>query len=194
MRHLGLKLILFVAVWYELSVEFRISPDAAFLATIGLLVGGWLAMRLAGQAAYLMGPLTSGLLIQVLLWFVLLWWFAPAVFHAIPVVFDLLIVVGLALAGARCRVLFEEEKKRGRKFVPAEHSVAVLLAVFGAMAACMISLRQWGSLWPLVAYVLIPGLPFAFGWRVAPLAAPDRFDAKVGDAGSFRDAGLSEER
>lgn len=194
MRHLGLKLILFVAVWYELSVEFRLGPDVAFLATIGLLAGGWIALRLAGQAAMLMGPMTSGLLIQTLLWFVLLWWFAPALFHAMPIVFDLLIVAGLSLAGARCHFLYEERKRSGRKLDTADHSVLIVLAVFGGLAACMVSLRQWGSLWPLVGYVLLPALPFAFGWRMAPLAAPERFDAKVGNADSFRDAGLSEER
>lgn len=140
------------------------------------------------------GPLTFGLLVQVVLWFGLLWWFAPALFHGVPLVFELLIVVALALAGARCRFLYEEQRRRGRKFVPAEHSEAVLVVVFGGLAACMVALHQWGSLWPIVGYVLLPALPFGFGWRMAPIAAPERFDAKVGDASAFRDAGLSDER
>ncbi|EJW10837.1 hypothetical protein A33M_3998 [Rhodovulum sp. PH10] len=185
---------MFVVIWYELAIELGLGADTAFLATLGLMAIWWSGLRLVAQGITLMGPFTFGLLAQTAVWLVLFWWFAPAAFHALPLLFDLLIVLALALSGARCRFLYEAYRQSGRRFVPAEHSGLVLLVVFGGLAACMVSLRYWGSLWPLAGYALLPAIPFGFGWRMAPLAAPDRFDAKVGDADAFRDAGLSEER
>jgi len=194
MKRLTFKLGLFVVVWYELMVEFGLGADFAFLLSLGLLGGFSLALRLAGQASGLMGPFTSGMLIQALLWLALLWWFAPAVFRAVPLVFDLLIVLGLALAGARCRYLYEVWRQKDGQFVPADYSLPIVIGVLGSLFGCMLALRYWGSLWPLVAYVLLPALPFGFGWRMGPLASADRPDARFGNAENFRDAGLSDER
>ena len=194
MNRFTLKLLLFIALWYEIAAEFRIDADSALIWTLAVIFGGRFALRYAAQAAGLLGPFTVGLLLQAVLWMALLWWFAPSLFHALPLVFDGVILVALALIGARCRFLFEEHRRKHGRLVLADHSGLVLAAVFGALFACMLSMRLFGSLLPLLGYALLPGLPLSFGWRMAPLAAPERFDAKTGDAGSFFDAGLSEDR
>ena len=138
MRHLALKSSLFVIGVVRAGVEFRIGPDVAFLATLALLAGGWIALRLVGQAAMLMGPVTSGLLMQVVLWFVLFWWFAPAVFQRCRFVFDLLIFVALVLRWRALPFPLRRVRERnGGKIVPADHSELVLAVTFGMLTACM---------------------------------------------------------
>lgn len=193
MRNLVFKFSLFVVVWYEVAVEFRLGGDLAFMVTLALLGCCWLAWRMSLQAAGLLGPVTSGALLQGVLWIGLFWWLAPAVFQAVPFVFDLLIFAGLVLAGARCRFLYDDYRQQGRRIVLADHSEFVLIGAATLMTGCMLALRNWGSLWPLVGLALLPALPFAFGWRMAPVAAAARHDAKVGNSDAFRDAGLSDE-
>jgi hypothetical protein len=193
-KSLTFKLGLFVLVWYELVVEFHLNPDTAFFVMLALVAGFAFARGVAAQIVTLVRPFTFGLLLQALLWIGLLWWMAPGVFTAIPFVLDLLIVLGLALIGARCRHLYEDYRQKHGFPKFSEHSGLVLLVVFGTLGACIAALQFWGSLWPLLGYALLPALPFSFGWRMGPLAAAERPDAKLGDAEAFRDAGLSEER
>jgi hypothetical protein len=194
MKRLTFKLGLFVVSWYEVGAELGLHPDTAFLVTLALFVGFGFARGIAGQIIGMIGPFTFGILLQAVLWIVLLWWLAPGVFHAMPFVFDLLIVLGLALVGARCRFLFEEHRAKHGPIELSEHSGLVLIVVFGALAACAFAMHRWGSLWPLLAYAALPVLPFSFGWRMGPLAAADRPDARFGSADDFRNAGLSEDR
>jgi hypothetical protein len=124
----------------------------------------------------------------------LFWWFAPATLRAQPVIFEIGAVVVLALAGARCRQQFEREYLLHGAAVWRAHSGVVVASLFGVLLILMMSLRHWGSLWPLVAYALLLGIPLGFGWRMVRPPSPDRPDAKVGNEETFRDAGLSEER
>lgn len=194
MKRIAFRLGLFVVVWYELGVELGLHPDTAFFVTLALFVGFGFARGIAGQIIGMIGPFTFGILLQAVLWIALLWWLAPRVFHAMPFVFDLAIVLGLALVGARCRYLFEERRAKHGPIDLSEHSGLVLLVVFGVLGACALAMHYWGSLWWLVGYALLPALPFSFGWRMGPLAAADRPDARFGNADDFRDAGLSEDR
>ncbi len=194
MKWIAFRLGLFVVIWYELGVELRLHPDTAFFVTLALFVGFSFARGIAGQIIGMIGPLTFGILLQAVLWIVLLWWLAPGVFHAMPFVFDLAIVLGLALVGARCRYLFEERRAKHGPVDLSEHSGVVLIAAASVLGACIFAMQRWGSLWPLLAYAALPLLPFSFGWRVGPSASADRPDARFGNADDFRDAGLSEDR
>jgi hypothetical protein len=193
MKRLAFRIWLFVIVWYEVAAEFRIGADMAFVVTLALLGGLWVARVLVAQSASLFGPVTSGLVLLLVLWFVLFWWLAPAAFQLVPFVFDVLIFVALVLAGARCRFLVDEYRANGGKIVPAEHSELVLAVTFGTLTLCMFAMNHWGTLWPLVGLALLPALPIAFGWRMGPVAAAARSDARMGDRDAFRDAGLSDE-
>lgn len=193
MRDLAFKFGLFVVVWYEVAAELRLGADMAFMVALALFGGGWLAMRLSTQVISLIGPVTFGALLQAAVWIGLFWWLAPATFRTVPFVFDLVVLAGLVLGGARCRFLFEEFRQQGGRIALAGHSELVLAAAAIVLTACMLALRNWGSLWPLFGFALLVALPFGFGWRMAPVAAAARHDAKVGDDDAFRDAGLSDE-
>jgi len=194
MRRISFKLGLFLILWYELCAELGLSADAGFVWALVVIFGGMLALRFLAQLAGMIGPFTFGLGFQTLLWVILLWWLVPSVFQALPLVADLMIVLALALLGARCRFLFERRRLRRGPLVAPEYAGMLVAAVLGALLVGMWLVAHWGSVWPLIGYALLPGLPFSFGWRMAPLAAARRPDARVGDAKTFRDAGLSEER
>jgi hypothetical protein len=113
---------------------------------------------------------------------------------SLPLVLIAFALFALAMIGASCRLGFERERAlRGKKLF-SDHSALVVGVILGGLFLCMVALRTWHSLWPLVGYLLLPGLPFGFGWRMGGMPSPDRVDAKLGDEETFRDAGLSEER
>lgn len=194
MNQLIFKLGLFFCIWYEIAAELHLDGDTAFIVGIAAWFGCRFAVRIAAQAIGLLGPNVFGLILQVGLWMLLFWWFAPATIRAQPVIFVLGAVAVLALAGARCRQMFERQCSLHGSSVWRAHSGPVVAGILGLLLVCMMSLRHWGSLWPLVAYALLPGIPFSLGWRQVRSPSPDRPDAKVGNEEAFRDAGLSEER
>jgi hypothetical protein len=100
----------------------------------------------------------------------------------------------IALAGAASRRAFERERLRHGKNTWRVHSVAVVVALLGAVALGMGASLHWYSLWPLAGYGLLLYLPFGVGWRMVPLIQDARVDARMGEAKSFRAAGYSDER
>jgi hypothetical protein len=193
-NRLFFKLALLVCLWYEIAVELHLDSNTAFFIAMLLVFGGWFALRMSGQLVGMLGPRMLSLLVYSVLWLVLFWWFAPAVLLSLPLVLIVFALVALAMIGARCRVMFEQEwALRGKKLF-SDHSAPVVGVILGGLLLAMVSLRAWHSLWPLVGYLLLPGLPFGFGWRMGGIGSPERADARLGDEETFRDAGLSEER
>jgi hypothetical protein len=194
MNRLFFKLALLVCLWYEIAVELHLDSNTAFFIAMLVVFGGWFALRMSGQLVGMLGPRTLSLLVYSVLWLVLFWWFAPSVLSSLPLVLIVFALVALAMIGARCRLVFERERAlRGKKLF-SDHSAAVVGVILGGLLLAMVSLRTWHSLWPLLGYLLLLGLPFGFGWRMGGMGSPERADAKLGDEETFRDAGLSEER
>jgi hypothetical protein len=194
MNRLFFKLALLVCLWYEIAVELHLDSNTAFFLAMLVVFGGWFALRMSGQLVGMLGPRTLSLLVYSVVWLVLFWAFAPGVLSSLPLVLIVFGLFALTMMGARCRVIFERERAlRGKKLF-ADHSAVVVGVILGSLLLAMISLRTWHSLWPLLGYLLLPGLPFGFGWRMGGMASPDRADAKLGEEETFRAAGLSEER
>ncbi len=194
MKRLIFKFGLFICIWSEIATELRLDGDTAFLVGVVVFCASWFAVRIAGHVLGLMGPSAFGLLVQSIVWAVLFWCFAPRALRELPLLSDITAIVILGLAGARSRQLFERELRlRGAELWRA-HSGIVMACIFGTLLVTMVSLRLWGSIWPLIAYSLLIVIPFGFGWRTVGVGSPDRADAKFGDEEGFKDAGLSEER
>jgi hypothetical protein len=194
MRHFWFKLVLFLCLWYEVAAELRLDGDRALLVTLAIIGLGWFLLRMSGSLIGMLGPTMHRLLVGTVIWLLLFWWFAPNALKALPVAVLLAMALGVAALGARCRHWFELNHHRIDKAYLRNHSEVVLLTVFGTLGLIAFSLEYWGSLWPLIGCVMLPGLPFGFGWQLASQLAHKRADAKFGDKASFRDAGISEER
>jgi hypothetical protein len=193
-NRLFFKLGLLVCLWYEIAVELRLDSNTAFFVALLLVFGGWFALRMSGQLVGMLGPRTLSLLVHSVVWLALFWSFAPSALLSLPLVLIAFGLFALTMIGARSRLIFERERAlRGKKLF-SDHSALAVGVILGGLFLCMVALRTWHSLWPLVGYVLLPGLPFGFGWRMGGMPSPDRVDAKLGDEETFRDAGLSEER
>jgi hypothetical protein len=193
-HRLFFKLGLLVCLWYEIAVELHLDSNTAFFVALLVVFGGWFALRMSGQFVGMLGPRTLSLLVHSVVWLVLFWVFAPSALLSLPLVLIAFVLFALAMIGARCRLVFERERAlRGKKLF-SDHSPLVVSVILSGLFIAMAALRTWHSLWPLIGYLALPGLPFGFGWRMGGMPSPDRVDAKLGDEETFRDAGLSEER
>jgi hypothetical protein len=194
MRSIWLKLALFLFLWYEIAAELRLDGDRSFVLSVVIVCVGWFMFRMSGSLVTLFGPNTQRLVIGTVVWLALFWWFAPPVLKAQPIVFVLAGAAGIAVGAARFRhwlngggrILCERKLR--------EHSSLAVGTMLAALSALFLSQQFWLSIWSVVGYVLLLGLPFGFGWQMAELAAARRFDAKVGKEEEFRNAGYSEER
>ncbi len=193
MRHFWIKLGLFLCLWYEIAAELHLDGDRAFVVSLFVVAVGWVALRMSGPLLGMLGPNTHRLMLGTLLWLALFWWFAPGFLKAQPIVFMLVGAAGIAYGGGRCRHWCEANGAR-LKAEARKRSDLVVAGTFGALGAAFVFQTYAGSIWPLIGYALLLGLPFGFGWQLASAAAARRHDAKMGTEEAFRDAGLSEER
>lgn len=193
MRRFWFKLGLFFCIWLEVAAELHIGGEAALVSGIALWFAARFVVQIAGHVLGLLGPTVFGLCVQGLIWIALCWWWAPAVLWAQPWGFVLGGLGLIALVGAAGRRVFERERLRHGKNILRVHSVTVVAALFGAVALGMGASLGWYSLWPLVGYGLLLYLPFGIGWRIVPLVADARIDARMGSAKGFSDAGVSGE-
>jgi hypothetical protein len=193
-RGLAWKLGALVCLWYEVAVELHIDGTTAFFVALLVIAAGLFMLRLPSQLIGLIGPSTLALLVHGVAWLVVYFAVAPRVVTDLPLVLTLFAVAVLVMMGGQCRVMFEEQRRKYGREMWARHSGVITGAVLGVLFLAMVAVRQWHSIWPLVAYVLLPGLPFMFGWRMGPIAGQWRADAKFGSAKDFRSAGYSDER
>jgi hypothetical protein len=192
MPQLPFKLMLFLGLWHEIAGQFRLGPDAAFLLTMFVFYGGWLAQRFIGEFAGMPEELTAALAVRGIIWIVLFCWLAPDFLRALPWSFIVAGLVAIVLTGMRCREQIEHYGYRWGRELCHAHSEATVGVVSALLSLAYFSQQFWGSILPLVGYVALVGLPFSFGWMGGAAVEP-RYDASLGDEDTFRDAGVSDE-
>jgi len=193
-KGLAWKLGALVCLWYEIAVELKIDGTTAFFVALLVIAAGLFLLRLPSELSAMLGPRTIALLAHGVAWLLVYFAVAPRVVTDMPLVLVLMAVAALVMMGGQCRALYERERRKFGKDVWNRHSGVITGVVLGGLFLGMVAIRQWHSIWPMVAYVLLPGLPFMFGWRMGPIAGQSRPDAKFGKAKDFRAAGYSEER
>jgi len=188
MRGLLIKIGLLLCVWYEVTAELGLTPGMALLVTLLICGAALMLLRLPAQLLSLAGPRAIVALGPLLVWGALAWWLWPGVVTAYPALAVLTAVI-LALLGAGSHYVVSRYPERFAKRVPLLRGTIIPMACVGLALAAQ---WPWTFLPALVAIVVI-GLPLRLGWRFIGPVSPDRFDAKMGDAGSFRRSGFSKD-
>lgn len=188
MQALWIKLGLFVAIWYEVSVELGISGNTALILTLLVCGGGMMLLRLPGQLLSMLGPRVVVLATPLAVWAGLAWWLMPDMAASYPVL--TLIAAGLlAVAGAAAHYAVGRYPAWFARRRPALRALVV-------PAVCiLLGLAAQMPLNPLAvaAAAVLLGLPLRLGWRFIGPVSPHKFDARMGDADAFRRAGFSDD-
>jgi hypothetical protein len=189
MRSLLIKLLLFCAIWYEVTVELRLSGGTALVVTLLVCGGLMMMLRIPAQLLSVLGPRAVVLLGPVIVWAGLAWWLAPQIVTTFPAfvlgVGAMLTLVGAALRYAVTRyVMFF-----------ARHARMLRGAISPGLSLLLgVSEHVPGGLLTIAAVALLVAMPLRLGWRFVGPVPPPKFDAKMGDAKSFRDSGFRDDR
>jgi hypothetical protein len=187
------KLLAFVFLWHELAKCLNIGADEAFINTLVLFFGTAVVRRFGIEIAGMSAPLTAAFATRAVLWLVVYFALAPAFIRNLPFSITLAGCLGLAFAGAAARDWFfvwvqgiDSDWIRDRS----EWTVAI---VMNALGCCFVAQMHWGSVLPLVGYLLLPGLPLSIGWLARAPEVQWRWDARFGTEEMFHDVGASDE-
>lgn len=188
-----LRVIAFLFLWWQISLQFRIGPDGSFFVTVVVFAGCQVLHMLAGELAGLSQPLTAALLTRCAALAVILGWLAPPWLEALPVSYVLAGIVGFGLYGAHLRREFEAEGLVLDKDFFREHTDEVMAAYAACMISGFVGQQYSGSVLPLAGYMLIPAIPMSFGWIAAVPQPKTQFNASFGTEDMFEDVGVSGE-
>lgn len=188
MRGLSMKLILFLVVWYEVTVELGLSGGTALVIALLVCGGGMMLLRLPLQILSMLGPRAIVVAGPVIVWLGLAWWLAPNKVAAYPV-FALGIGALLALLGGAARYAVTRYPAWLDRHMP------MLRAGISPGASILLGLSDQlpQGLLSLAALIVLVGMPVRLGWKFIPPLAPHKFDAKMGDADGFRRAGFRDD-
>ncbi|HEY7387103.1 MAG TPA: hypothetical protein VH640_01250 [Bryobacteraceae bacterium] len=193
MRPVHVKIGLFVFLWHEITVCFACGADLACLATVAVFFGAAIVRATGIEIAGMTGPVTAAFVQHGVLWLVVYFWLAPGFVRNLPISITLAGFVAMAFVGAWSRRAFFVwiQDIDGQWF--RDRSEAVVGTAMGGVAVAGLAHYHCGSILPLVGYILLPGLPFSFGWLAVTPAMRFRFDAQFGDNDTFHDIGASGE-
>lgn len=189
-----IKIVLFVALWFELTRYFALDADVSFFWAVCITQGVTIASALNFEFAGLEGELSALFVAWGIIWVALFLWLAPPLIKSFPFCFIVCAVVAIVYLGMLAFPEFLKRPELFQKHWLRERSEAVVGCAMGLLGACMISERLWGSLLPLVGYAALFVLPFAFGWRAAARMLTTPHEARFGQRQSFQDAGVSEDQ
>ncbi len=183
--------ILFLGAWWVLS-DYSPLSDHAFFVSIFLMGILWLAIKFAGQAVFRLGRDGWFLIAQVVVWFGLFLWFAPA-----DAVTKIVLVWGIGIplifVGAGARRL--------------GHSYPTMLAIletglrYGLPALCIVvaliaSAQGHGfvpGLFGALVVCALSAIPLYYGWQFAEPRPRGERDARFGTEEDYRKAGVSDD-
>lgn len=188
-----IRIALFLGLWHEMAAHFQAGIDAAFVMTVLVFYGHRLLRCATIELAGMSGPVTAAFLVWGALWIALFCWLAPNAMRQWPLTVTLGVVAALVLAGVRGRQQFEQGREKFGNDWLRNRSEEVVITMFAVLGAVFLSRRQWGSALPLLGYIALVALPFAFGWMGAAPRPEAKFDASFGDDKTFRDAGMSDD-
>jgi len=188
-----IKLVAFVFMWHEVANCFGHGADAAFSLTLVLFLGAAVVRLFRIELAGMGSPLTAAFLTRGALWLVIYLWLAPGFLRSFPASIIFAAVVCLTFAGAWARDCFFVwlQDIDGQWF--RDRSETIVSLAMGAVAMGFISSVAWGSILPMLGYVLLPGLPLSCGWLARTPEAQWRWDATFGSEEMFHDVGASDE-
>jgi hypothetical protein len=192
-RKIHIKLGLFLLLWHEIDAFFQWGANLSCLATLVLFFGASVVRATGIEIAGMTGPVTACLVTHLVLWLVIYFSLAPRIVFDLPISFTGALWVMVALGGAWCRsAFFVWIQDIDAQWIQDRSETTVKL-LMGTLTLCCWAQIQWGSVLPLIGFVLLPGLPFSFGWLAVTPVAGFRFDAQFGAQDMFHDVGASDE-
>ena len=188
MRPLLFKLILFLCVWYEVSVELGLNGSTAMVVALLVCGGGMMLLRLPFQILSMLGPRAAVLVAPLAVWIGLMWWLMPGTFTAFPAL-ALVAAAGLALIGAAAHYAISRYPLWFARIEP------MLRASISPVASILLGIvaQLQSGLLSLLVTVIVIAMPLRLGWRFIGPVSPHKFDARMGDAEGFRRAGFSDD-
>lgn len=188
MRALWTKLILFLAMWYEVTVELGLGGGTALLVALLACGAGLTLLRLPLQILSMLGPRAVVMAAPVVLWLTLVWWLAPNAVWTYPV-FTMIGGAVLVLIGAAARYAVSRYPNGLARRTPMLRGA---ISPLGSSVVAMSDQLPQGLLSVALLAVLV-AMPLRLGWKFIPPLAPHKFDAKMGDADGFRRAGFRDD-
>ena len=193
MNRRAIKFGVFLVVWHEIANGFGCGANGAFAATLALFFGARVVRGLGIEIGSMSGPVSAAFVMHVAVWLVAYFCLAPGLIRDLPFSVTLCMWFAVALLGAQCRGAFFEWVQGIDAQWFRDRSEAVVGAAMATLTLCFLSQQYYGSILPLVGCVLLPGLPFSFGWLAMTAEARFRYDAQFGTQDTFTDVGASDE-
>jgi hypothetical protein len=184
--------ILFLVVWWVLAHEARYE-DHDFLYALLLMVIGWLAIRMAGNAVCRLGWRAWLLLLQVALWFGLYVWFMPEAWYLNALT---LWGVGIPLlfTGAALRLVYEGFPQYERGLALILRGLCILFLIFGPFVWWDAFGGVRGGFWETSLQIIFAAISLTYGWKLAKPVPHGERDARFGSLEDYRVAGMSDDR
>jgi hypothetical protein len=189
MRGMFIKLGVLLGVWYEVSVELGLGGGTAFAVTLLGLGAGMMLLRLPGQILALLGPPAAQVIGPSAVWVGLAWWLMPGALNAYPA-FTLMGGAVLVMLGAASHYALV---RYAAWFAPRWPMLRGLLSPAGCLVLLVVDTFGVGVLRMTVIAALL-AMPLWFGWRFIAPAVQTHFNARMGNAESFRRSGCSDDR
>jgi hypothetical protein len=188
MRAIWIKLVLFLCLWYEVSVELGLSGATAVVVTLLICGGALMLLRLPGQLLATLGPRMIVWAAPLAVWLGLAWWLVPGLFTRYPAL-TVTVPVGLGLLGAGAHYVVSRYPGWFGRARPVLRAllVPIIVALLGLASQVPDGLLR------LCVVTLLVLMPMRYGWRFIGPVAPHKFDAKMGDARGFRGAGYRDQ-
>ena len=149
--------ILFFIVWWILAHEPNYE-DHAFVYALLLMFIGWLAIRMAGNAACRLGKRAWLLMLQVGGWFVLFLSFVPGVWY-LKVLALWGYGIPLLFAGGAARLIYERFPKCQKEFDVVPRGLCVIMLIFGPVVSWHESGGFWAALWQILVDMIFAAIP-----------------------------------
>jgi hypothetical protein len=173
--------------------ENQMLSEHAGEITLGLMLIGWLAIKMLGHATARLGKKAWLLILQLAVWYALFLWLVPAdPNNKILILWGVGTLLGFAGAGAR---LIHERFPRVRAVMEGTSPRALALAcITGALGSGLHGSGFWLGLFATLIACLLAAIPFYYGWHLAEPLPRGQHDARFGTGESYRKAGMSDER
>lgn len=184
--------ILFLVIWYVAAHQPSLE-DYAFVYALLLMLIGWLAIRMAGNAISRLGSRAWLLLLQVAVWFGLFLWFIPA---GGDIKVLILWGVGLPLlfAGGLAHLAYARFPKYQNRLDALPRIACVAILATAPLVSWYSGHGFWTGFWVAALHIIFASIPLYYGWQLGERLSRGDRDARFGTDEDYRAAGMSDER